>query len=287
MTTHVVEESACLNCGQMLTGRYCAGCGQKTVPADLTLREFLHETTRELTNWDGKIPTTLITLFFKPGLLTLDFLAGRRARWLPPLRLYLICSVAYFLSGAMVEAITHRSVREVAEVTITNPDGTKELSAEGRTELEEGWPARVFGMERLERAAADPARLNREIQLVLPKAMFLMLPLFAVLTMLAWRRKQPRYPAHLYLALHLHAAWFGAMAIQTLAEGFLDFTVVEVIAGLTTFAYVVSYGLLTVRRVFKDSWPVTLAKVLAVSFVYSLCMFVMSLGLLGLVLLRM
>ena len=287
MTTHVVEESACLNCGQMLTGRYCAGCGQKTLRADLTLREFLHETTQELTNWDGKIPTTLITLFFKPGLLTLDFLAGRRARWLPPLRLYLICSVAYFLSGAMVEAITHRSVREVAEVTITNPDGTKELSAEGRTELEEGWPARVFGMERLERAAADPARLNREIQLVLPKAMFLMLPLFAVLTMLAWRRKQPRYPAHLYLALHLHAAWFGAMAIQTLAEGFLDFTVVEVIAGLTTFAYVVSYGLLTVRRVFKDSWPVTLAKVLAVSFVYSLCMFVMSLGLLGLVLLRM
>ncbi len=287
MTTHVVEESTCLNCGQVLTGRYCAGCGQKTLPTDLTFREFLHETTQELTNWDGKIPSTLKALFFNPGLLTLDFFAGRRARWLTPLRLYLICSVAYFLTGAMVEAITHRSVRDMAEITITNPDGTKELSAEGRKDLEEGWPARFFGVDRLERAAADPGRLNHEIQLILPKAMFLMLPLFAVLTMVAWRRRQPRYPAHLYLALHLHAAWFGAMAIQTLVEGILDFEVVEVIAGLTTFAYVVWYGVLTVRRVFNDSWPVTLAKVLAVSVVYGFSMAVMSLILLGVVLLRM
>jgi len=199
----------------------------------------------------------------------------------------LICSIAYFLSGAMVETITHRSARDMAEITITNPDGTKDLSPEGRKELEEGWPARVFGMDRLERAVANPAQLNHEIQLILPKAMFLMLPLFATLTRVAWRKKQPLYPAHLYLALHLHAAWFGAMTIQTLVEGFLPFTVVEAIAGLAAFAYIVWYGLLTVRRVFNDSWPVTLAKVLGVSIVYGLFMVVMSLALLGLVLLRM
>jgi hypothetical protein len=287
MTTNVVQESVCLNCGQALSERYCAHCGQKRLPADLTLRELLHETTHELAHWDGKIPATLKALFFNPGRLTLDFLAGRRARWLFPLRLYLICSVAYFLSGAMVEAITHRSARDMAEITITNPDGSRGLNPEGRQELEQGWPARIFGMDRLERAAANPVQLNREIQLILPKAMFLMLPLFAALTSVAWRRKQPRYPAHLYLALHLHAAWFGAMAIQTLAEGFLPFTVVEVIAGVATFAYIVWYGLLTVRRVFNDSWPVTLAKVLGVSVVYGSLMVVMSLALLGIVLLRM
>jgi hypothetical protein len=287
MTTNVIEESACLNCGQALTERYCGRCGQKRLPTDLTLRELLHETTHELVHWDGKIPATLKALFFKPGLLTLDFFAGRRARWLAPLRLYLLCSITYFLSGAMVEAITHRSVRDMAEITITNPDGTKELTPEGRNELEEGWPARLFGMERLERAAANPVQLNREIQLILPKAMFLILPIFAALTRLAWRRKQPRYPAHLYLALHLHAAWFGAMAIQTIVEGVIPFAAVEVVAGLGAFGYVVWYGLLTVRRVFNDSWPLTLAKVLAVSVAYSVFMAVMSLALLGYVLLRM
>jgi hypothetical protein len=63
--------------------------------------------------------------------------------------------------------------------------------------------------------------------------------------------------------------------------------VVEVIAGVATFAYIVWYGLLTVRRVFNDSWPVTLAKALGVSVVYGSLMVVMSLALLGIVLLRM
>ena len=76
--------AACLNCGRPLSGPYCAGCGQKKRDTDPTLREFLHETTAELAQWDGKIPGTLKTLFLKPGALTLDFLAGRRARWLSP-----------------------------------------------------------------------------------------------------------------------------------------------------------------------------------------------------------
>jgi Protein of unknown function (DUF3667) len=287
MTTNVIEDTACLNCGQPLTGAYCAGCGQKKLSLDLTLREFVQETTHELAHWDGKIPSTLKALFFKPGLLTLDFLGGRRARWLMPLRLYLICSIAYFLSGPLMEAITHRSQREMAKITIKNSDGTTQLTPEYREEVAQGWPARLFGMEVLERAAADPAQVNREIGLVLPKAMFLLVPVFAGLTMVMWWRKQPRYPAHLYLALHLHAAWFGALALLTIVVGLIPFTVVEVLAGLATFAYVVSYGILTVRRVFDDSWPITLLKATAVTAVYGVFFFVMSLALLGYVLLRM
>ena len=75
------------------TGPYCALCGQHVVHLDLTVREFLHETTHELTHWDGKIPTTFAALFLHSGRLTREFLAGRRARWLPPLRLYVICSL--------------------------------------------------------------------------------------------------------------------------------------------------------------------------------------------------
>ena len=285
--TQAIGEQACLNCGRALTGRYCADCGQKRSPVDLTLREFLHETTHELTHWDGKIPATLKALFFKPGLLTLDFFAGRRARWLSPLRLYLLCSIAYFVSGPTVEAVTHRSRRQVARVTFTNPDGTVGWTPAYRQEIEQGWPARVFGMERLERAAANQAQLNREIEAVLPKAMFLLLPVFATLTRLVWRRKQPRYPAHLYLALHLHAVWFGAMTLLTILVGFATSEAIAGAAGFATFVYAAWHGVITVRRVFKDSWPLTLAKAAAVSAVYGAFTAVLSLGLLGYVLLRM
>ena len=169
------ETAACLNCGRPLTGQYCAGCGQKQRDTDPTLREFLHETTAELAQWDGKIPSTLKTLFFKPGALTLDFLAGRRARWLQPLRLYLICSLAFFVSKPLGQAIGKRSGNDIAEITITNPDGSKTLTPEALEEIEGGLPARVFGRDRLMRAAVNNDQLNREIDAVLPKALFMLL----------------------------------------------------------------------------------------------------------------
>ncbi|HSL21622.1 MAG TPA: DUF3667 domain-containing protein [Vicinamibacterales bacterium] len=268
--------SECLNCGAVLTGAYCASCGQKEPHTDLTLREFLHEAAQELTQWEGKVPRTLKTLFVNPGLLTTDFLAGRRARWLPPLRVYLICSVAYFLSGPLIEAITGRAPREVASVTITSPDGSTTLTPEARREIEKGLPARLFGIERLERAAADQARLNRTIRTAYPKAMFALLPLFALLTRVGWRRTIPRYPAHLYFALHLHAAWFATLALSTFVTGFLPASAATVAIQAALAGYALWYGLAASRRVFHDPWGRTLAKAAAVAVVYSLCLLAVS-----------
>lgn len=278
---------ACLNCGAALTGPYCSSCGQKRPHTDLTLRQFLHETTAELTHWEGKVPTTLKALFVKPGLLTRDFLAGRRARWLPPLRVYLLCSIAFFVSGPVVEAITHRSFRQMAKITITGTQGDTTLTAEERRQIAEGLPARVFGVERLERAAADPARLNRVIKAAFPKAMFVLLPVFALLTNVLWWRKLPRYPAHLYLALHIHAAWFGALTVATVATAFFSSDKAANAIGLVALLYVAWYGIVALRRVFDDSWGRTLAKALAITVVYATCLFGVSMGMLGYALLRM
>jgi len=270
-----------LNCGAALSGPYCARCGQKRPHIDLTLREFLHDAANQLTNWEGKVPNSLKALFLQPGRLTLDFLAGRRARWLPPLRLYLICSVAFFVSDSLVERITHRSAREVAKVTATNPDGSTTLTAEGRRQIEESLAGRIFGRERFERAAANTTQLNRAIDSAYPKAMFVLLPLFALLTNLAWRRQQPRYPAHLYLALHLHAAWFGALTALTVLTILPISNTAVIILGLAVVPYIVWYGLVAVRRVFDDSWVKTIAKAAAIGIAYSVSLFAVSLAMLG------
>ncbi len=283
----VVAEPACLNCGGPLTGPFCARCGQKRATIDLTLAEFLRDTTRELTNWDGKIPNTLRVLFLKPGQLTLDFLEGRRARWLAPLRVYLICSVAYLLSGPLVEAFTPKGRREMAKVMITNADGSTTVTPEVRKDMEEGWPARVFGVDRLERAAANPTQINRAVEGLLPKAMFLLLPLFALFTRVVWRRRLPRYPAHLYLALHIHAAWFGVLVLLTIVAGFVASPVLGGIAGVAAFVYTVWYALTSARRVFQDSWLLTIVKSAMVGAAYATCLVMVTLGLLGYVLLQM
>lgn len=92
----------CRNCGASLDGPYCSQCGQFDAPTDPTLRELLADAWDALTSVDGKLAASLRLLLTRPGALTVEYLAGRRARFLPPFRLYLICSVIYFLVAAAV-----------------------------------------------------------------------------------------------------------------------------------------------------------------------------------------
>jgi len=236
---------------------------------NLTLGALLKETTEELTHWDGKVPATLRTLFLHPGVLTIDFLAGRRARWLSPLRVYLICSVAFFAGRAVIDEIGLRPTREIAGVSFKREDGrTGPLTPEERQEIAEGLPARIFGVEQFERALMDPRQFNKAFESTAPRAMFILLPVFALLTNLAWRKAQPRYPAHLYAALHIHAAIFGALTIFSLLVGVTRSDRIAQAMGLALVGYVAWYGLTALRRVFGDSWPLTIAKAVAVGAVY-------------------
>jgi uncharacterized protein DUF3667 len=273
--------AACLNCGAALTGAYCARCGQKVTRPDPTLGAFLHETTHELAHWDGKVPATLKTLFLKPGLLTIDFLAGRRARWLSPLRVYLICSVALFAGRALVDEFGLRTIREMASFSFSNRQTTGPLTPEERQLIESGPIGRLFGADRLERVVADPTRLNREFEATLPRAMFVLLPVFALLTNLAWRKTEPRYPTHLYVALHIHAAIFGAMLLLTIAVGLSRSDAIAMVVAVMFLGYVLWYGLTALHRVFRDTWPVTILKATAVGIIYWICFLVLGIALLA------
>jgi hypothetical protein len=87
----------CDNCGASVTGRYCGNCGQRLEPPVHSLWHFIRVATEDVTHADSRLWRTLWALLFRPGLLTREFLAGRRARYLPPVRLYLVLSVVFFL----------------------------------------------------------------------------------------------------------------------------------------------------------------------------------------------
>jgi Protein of unknown function (DUF3667) len=276
--------AACLNCGATLHGPFCSRCGQKVVRRDISLGGFLRETTEQLTDWDGKVPLTLRTLFLRPGVLTLDFLAGRRARWLSPLRVYLICSLSFFAGRAVIDELGLRAFRDMARFSLDRPEGvTGPLTTEERKLIADGLPGQVFGAERVERIVFSQRAFNQELEKSLPRAMFVLLPVFALLTRLAWAKALPRYPAHLYVALHIHAAAFGAMLVMSLVVGIVPQSVAAVI-GPGFLVYIVWYSLTALRRVFADSWPKTLAKSVAIVSVYFVCFVTVAIFLLALAL---
>ncbi len=89
---------ACANCGTALAGEFCHGCGQKRVrEADRRLGHLLRQALAVATDLDGRFWSSLRALFFRPGLLSRDYLDGRRRRWMPPMALFLLANVLYFV----------------------------------------------------------------------------------------------------------------------------------------------------------------------------------------------
>jgi uncharacterized protein DUF3667 len=94
--------TVCLNCGASLDGPFCAHCGQRALPPHPTTRELAGDAYQELVGWDGKVADTIRLLLRHPGELTRRMLDGQRSRYISPVRLYLTCSVLYFLAVAAV-----------------------------------------------------------------------------------------------------------------------------------------------------------------------------------------
>jgi hypothetical protein len=96
MSSSAANPGPCLNCDTPLTDSFCPRCGQKVQAFDPTVADFLHDFSHEMMHFDGKIFRSVGALLFKPGKLTKEYFEGRRARWVSPIRLYLVFSVAYF-----------------------------------------------------------------------------------------------------------------------------------------------------------------------------------------------
>ncbi len=84
--------SACANCGTPLTGPFCAQCGQHIADYHRSVWRFVTDFLDNTFCWDNKLLRTLGPLFRQPGGLTLEFMAGRRVRYVHPLRLFLFTS---------------------------------------------------------------------------------------------------------------------------------------------------------------------------------------------------
>ena len=87
----------CLNCGTELRGQYCGTCGQRARGRLISLWELLQDAFGDLFEFDSRLWRTIIPLLLRPGRLTKDYLEGRRARYMPPFRMYLVLSVIFFV----------------------------------------------------------------------------------------------------------------------------------------------------------------------------------------------
>ena len=207
--------SICSNCQASLEGEYCSSCGQRNVDLERPIWSLFGDLIRETFEVDGRAASTVKTLFRHPGMLTAEFLAGRRVAYSPPLRLYLVFSIVFFLLIAWFAS--SGILREPGE--------------------DPGFDAAVQA-----RFLSDD----------LPTLMFLLLPIFALLMKIVyWKRF---YFDHLIFSLHLHCAAYVALAIMLPLEVVATRHIILLLVLVVVFVSFLAYFVVAVQRVYRSGW---------------------------------
>lgn len=216
----------CPNCGAELSDTYCARCGQKDVDLERPIWRLVGDLLEETFDVDGRALRTLRALLLQPGMLTSEFLAGRRRYYTPPLRLYLVISVSFFLFAAW-------------------------LANQGLL-LEPG--------QSVEEDAAGQARFVAE---ALPRLMFVLLPGFALLAKIAVFRRL--YFDHLIFAIHVHAAVYVLLAVALPMEHLSNWVAIAVQLALYAYlvVYLAMAVRRVYEKGWLASWAISLALQLA------------------------
>jgi hypothetical protein len=205
----------------------------------------------------------VVELLFRPGFLTTEFLAGRRARQVPPLRFYLFVSILFFLTSSFgpsgdIFDIDDTPREASFEGFGFNPETTVRINPASVVNPEDNRE-----LDPLERKARDFLldKYNRREEIVqmiaenLPKLIFACLPVFALITRIVFRRAKIGYLSHLVMALHLHSFFFLFSLVSSGWE-FLLGLVSPLLGGIAAFAsvvYMFVYAFLAARRVFGAS----------------------------------
>jgi len=288
----------CLNCNARIgDANYCPQCGQLNTDKQVPVKQFVHDAVGDYLTFDSRFFRSFIPLLFKPGYLTNEYITGRRVSYIFPFRLYLFISFLFFFTLAIKSQMV--SIKVVSPYTNTESQLDKlgdilretrpDLKAKERETLIEkidslfllkGKPKEHYinidgdesthsGLETLldnkikklssEGKAGFKIFLKSIIEQI-PKMMFFLLPVFAVLLKLFYIRHRIFYINHFIFALHIHAVFFLYLLIPVFFPNNYVFFAVMVILMI--------YQLLAFRRVYKQSYIKTVVKLNLIWIIY-------------------
>lgn len=265
--------SRCLNCGAPLSGAYCSACGQQSRDPRPTVSDIAGDFASEMLQWDGKLVRTFRMLLTRPGALTLEYVEGRRARFLSPVKVYLLCSALFFFFNAVMPApaVPHGSDGRVQSGIMDGmtvgllggPADTNSVASAQGADIPET-RARSFA-----RVRADRAGFQQRVESAAPQVMFVLLPFTALLIAAAFSGPGLHYPQHLIFTLHLQAVFFLAFAAQMLVAGLLPSRASGALL-ITGILASVGYLARSAQRVYARGTVSTLARAAVVASGYTL-----------------
>ncbi|SMC81297.1 DUF3667 domain-containing protein [Moheibacter sediminis] len=271
------EDKTCLNCGNEVHDRFCSYCGQENTETRHSFHYLFRHFLEDFVHYDGSFWKTVKTLLFKPGKLTNEYLKGKRASYVAPVKLYIfLLFIAVFVPG-VISFFENQPPNEFIETSENESELAREINNSGVTYgLKDFKDVKsVAQLDSLQRVKPEGERLNRlEYKMIkkivelkkngtdkefqekaydmisrnFSKVLFIYLPIFAFWLWLFHGKKRWYYFDHGIFTLHYFSfllisntivAIFGFLLGLLGDNDFVDLTTMMfvLICGFYTFFY--------------------------------------------------
>ncbi|MBK3518340.1 DUF3667 domain-containing protein [Carboxylicivirga marina] len=304
----------CKNCDHRFSGKYCSNCGQSVKELERPIRFMIADFMGTIITFDTRLAKTLVTILFKPGYLTIDFLAGRRARYMPPFRFYLFISFVMFL---LMSIVTNKSIHDNYEPTKEEAKNIKNVVSATVDSVQNSNDSIYVATRKVIKAELDSAEIDSsdivsvdEIisnfenavekienddskygktikmiqdypELYINKlyqftswSLFLFMPIFAFLLWISFYRSKKLFIGHLIFSLNIHSFIFTISAIVLAVNIIFKNQSVARIGYL--YFLVPLYQVVGAKRIYKRKWFNSFVKMTLIWMMYG---FVWLLGL--------
>ena len=189
-----MKNKKCKNCEQPLNGEFCSYCGQRDIEL-LKFKKLIKDFFDHHLDLDSRIFKTMKYLIFNPGFLTIEYWNGRRIRYIPPFRIYLLTSFLYFFTYSVIPN------PEIEHNEVNNPNvEIEKLNTNNSIDFDDFPEKFDYFIDNYE----------KEMEL------FFFLPLTALGLLFLNKNLVNLYFSHHFIAsIHLSSAWF---ILQTIIE---------------------------------------------------------------------
>jgi hypothetical protein len=245
MTT---DARRCPSCGESAAEKYCAKCGEQIqLRPDYSFRGLLAEMLNVVTNFESNIFRSFASILTKPGLLTTEYFAGRRKRYLKPLQIFIFCNVVFFFFQALSGFNSMRTPLRVHLYRMPYSRFVRPLVANQITK--EGTTLTQY-----------ETRFNTTIETQAKTLIFLMIPMFAIGLELIYLIKKEYFVKHLVFSTHFFSFYLLLLSVfyvvisSASKIGLPTYLIGDVLMTLVVLGISFVYLMFAARRTYNQSY---------------------------------
>ncbi|WP_320054678.1 DUF3667 domain-containing protein [uncultured Acetobacteroides sp.] len=277
----------CKNCGNVLHSQYCSVCGQFAHLDNRPFGESLAFYLEHHYGLDHKLGSTLYNLFFRPGFLTKEYMAGRIVRHVHPFKLYFFSSILLFGVALHFTPLSKENMKNADELAVKE---TPHVDSAKTKDMDKVAPAQKKGEEDESVSANDDdddesafdsmieglaeGSLKGKTQGEVAEMFFhnlsisvlLLMPIFALLLKLFYIRRKQYYMSHLIHSIHLHSVLFILLSVGAIWDSQVN---AHKITGWMLLLFLV-YLVLSLSRLYGQGIRKSTVKALMMLSIYSI-----------------